>query len=61
MKLRPARALLLLLKAHHAHVRARVLDHLRAKADEYSFFVGDDAEWGACSAPPLARALVGGG
>ena len=25
------------------------------------FFVGDDAEWGACSAPPLARALVGGG
>ena len=32
MKLRPARALLLLLlKAHHAHVRARVLDHLRER------------------------------
>lgn len=32
---------------HHLAVRATVLAHLRARADEYSFYVGDEGEWRA--------------
>merc|ERR1711908_184830 len=32
-------------QSHHLAVRAKVTAHLRAHSDEYSFFVGDDADW----------------
>lgn len=31
----------------HGVVRGKVIEHLRANGDNYSFYVGDDAEWAA--------------